>query len=191
MKVPYFLLCAAGMPLPRTGVATPGQRGQDAQAPLAALLAKPLDPDAAVRVALLNNPSLRANLADLAIAEADLVQAGRLPNPRLSFGRIRGGGETEIDRGVSFDLAALLTLLMRSGIERRRFEQAKLQAAMQAVALAADTRRAWYNAVAAAQASTFADQVRASAEAAAELATRMRAAGNWSQLDAARERAYY
>jgi outer membrane protein TolC len=134
---------------------------------------------------------LQAALAELAIAEADLVQAGRMPNPGLSFGRVRGGGETEIDRGLSFNLAALLTLPARSRIERRRFEQAKLQAAMQAVTLAADTRKAYYSAVAAAQASAFADTVRESAEAAAELGERMRAAGNWSQLDAARERAFY
>jgi outer membrane protein TolC len=144
-----------------------------------------------VRIALLNNQGLQASLSELAIAEADFVQAGRLPNPGLSFGRVRGGGEAEIDRSLTFDLAALLTLPARSRIEGRRFEQAKLQAAMQAVTLAADTRRAYYNAVAAAQASGFADKVRESAEAGAELAARMRATGNWSKLDAARERAFY
>jgi outer membrane protein TolC len=169
----------------------PLKRDQKAQAEVAALLTKPLDADAAVRIALLNNQGLQATLAELAIAEADFVQAGRLPNPGFSFGRVRGGGETEIDRGLSFDLAALLTLPARTRIERRRFEQAKLQAAMQAVRLATDTRKAYYSAVAAAQASLFAEKVRGSAEAGAELATRMRSAGNWSALDAARERAFY
>lgn len=212
MKLPTLLLCAAGAPLlvgcasfsedggvgdvarmtsARIDQPAPLKRGQDARAEVAALLSRPLGPDAAVRIALLDNPGLQADLADLSIAETDLVQAGRLPNPRLSFGRVRGGGETEIDRGLSFDLAALLTLPLRSRIEQRRFEQAKLQAALQVVTLATDTRKAWYTAVAAAQASNFSEQVRASAEAAAVLAERMRAAGNWSRLDAARERAYY
>ena len=212
MKLPTLLLCAAGAPLlvgcasfsqdggikdvarmtsERIAQPAPLKRGQDAHAEVAALLSKPLSLEAAVRIALLDNPGLQANLGELSIAEADLVQAGRLPNPRLSFGRVRGGGETEIDRGLSFDLAALLTLPVRGKIETRRFEQAKLQAALQAVTLAADTRKAWYTAVAAAQASSFSDQVRESAEAAAQLAARMRAAGNWSALDAARERAYY
>jgi outer membrane protein TolC len=212
MKIPSLLLYAAGVPLlvgcttfspdgglgdvarltqERIGQPAPLQRGQDAHADVAALLSKPLDADAAVRIALLNNAGLRATLAELAIAEADFVQAGRLPNPGFSFGRVRGGGETEIDRGLSFDLAALLTLPARTRIESRRFEQARLQAAMDAVKLAADTRKAYYTAVAAAQVSAFTDQVRSSAEAAAELAARMRAAGNWSELDAARERAYY
>jgi outer membrane protein TolC len=181
----------ARMTQERIAQPAPLKRDQDTKAEVTALLSKPLNADAAVRIALLNNQALQATLAELAIAEADFVQAGRLPNPGLSFGRVRGGGETEIDRGLSFNLAALLTLPARTGIERRRFEQAKLQAAMQAVTLAADTRKAYYSAVAAAQTATFADKVRGSAEAAAELGARMRAAGNWSALDAARERAYY
>jgi len=181
----------ARMTQERIAQPAPLKRDRDSRAEVTALLSKPLTADAAVRIALLNNQGLQASLAELAIAEADFVQAGRLPNPGFSFGRVRGGGETEIDRGLSFDLAALVTLPARTRIERRRFEQAKLQAAMQAVNLAADTRKAYYSAVAAAQASAFADKVRVSAEAAAELAARMRATGNWSTLDTARERAFY
>jgi outer membrane protein TolC len=181
----------ARMTQERIAQPAPLKRDQDARSEVAALLAKPISPDTAVRIALLNNQGLQATLAELAIAEADFVQAGRLPNPGFSFGRVRGGGETEIDRGLSFDLAALVTLPVRTDIERRRFEQAKLQAAMHAVKLATDTRKTYYTAVAAAQASAVADKVRGSAEAAAELGARMRAAGNWSALDAARERAFY
>ena len=181
----------ARMTQERIAQPAPLKRDQDTRAEVAALLSKPLTPDAAVRIALLNNQGLQAVFAELAINEADFVQAGRLPNPGFSFGRVRGGAETEIDRGLSFNLAALVTLPARTRIERRRFEQAKLQTAMQAVTLAADTRKAYYSAVAAAQASAVADKVRGSAEAAAELAARMRATGNWSTLDAARERAFY
>lgn len=155
------------------------------------LLAHPLTPDAAVEIALLNNRGLQASLAELGVAEADLVQAGRLRNPGFSFSRVRGGGATEIDRGVAFDLAGLLTIPIRTGIERGRFEQARLQAASDAVRLAADTRRAWVEAVAAAQSAAYAEQVEQSAEAGAELAQRMARVGNWSALDQAREQAFY
>ncbi|ALK97718.1 RND transporter [Massilia sp. WF1] len=181
----------ARMTQERIAQSAPLKRNQDARAEVSALLSKPLSADAAVRIALLNNQGLQASLAELAISEADFVQAGRLPNPGFSFGRVSGGGETEIDRGLFFNLAALVTLPARSRIESQRFEQAKLQAAMQAVSLATDTLKAYYSAVAAAQASAFADKVRGSAEAAAELAARMRSTGNWSALDAARERAFY
>ena len=161
-----------------------------AQAELAELLKQPLSADNAVRVALLNNRGLRASLAQLGIAEADLVQAGRMANPSIGFSRMSGGGETEIERSVMFDLVGLLTIPLRRDIESRRFEGAKLVAASDAVRLAADTRKAWFNAVAAAQSVRYAEQVREAAQASAELAARMAKVGNLSALDQAREQAF-
>lgn len=155
------------------------------------LLARPLTADAAMRIALLNNRGLQASLLDLGIAEADFVQAGRLRNPGLSFSRLRNGDDLEIDRSVMFDLAGLLTMPVRRGIEQRRFEQAKLQAAAQAVRLARETRKAYFNAVAAQQSASYMEQVAESADASAELARRMAKAGNWSKLEQAREEAFY
>jgi len=158
---------------------------------VSALLVQTLTPQTAVQIALLNSPALKASFAELGVSESEFVQAGRMRNPSLGFGRIRGGSETEIDRSVMFDIAGLLTLPARSRIEQRRFEQAKLRAAAQAVQLASDTRRAYFMAVAAAQSAAFADQVRGAAEASSELAAKMSKAGNWSKLDQARERAFY
>lgn len=155
------------------------------------LLGKPLTVESAVQIALLNNSALKVSFAELGVAEADFVQAGRLRNPGFSFGRVSGGGDSEIDRSVMFDIAGLLTLPMRTRIERGRFEQAKLQAAAQAVQLASDTRSAYFTAVAAAQSAAFAEQVRGAAEASSDLAERMTKVGNWSKLDQARERAFY
>ncbi|HTN67327.1 MAG TPA: TolC family protein [Burkholderiaceae bacterium] len=178
----------SGQPLLRQKSADDAQLIQEK---VAQLLATPLSADAAVRIALLNNRMLQASLAELGVAEADLVQAGRLRNPGFSFGRLRGGDEIEIDRSIMFDLVGLLTLPIRSGIEQRRFEQAKLQTAAQAVQLAADTRRAYFNAVAARQTVQYMEQVGNAAEAGAELADRMARVGNWSKLDQAREHLFY
>jgi len=155
------------------------------------MLAQPLTVDAAVKIALINNARLRVSLAELGVSEAQFVQAGRMRNPGFSFGKMRGGDEVEIERSVSFDVIGLLSLPTHSGIEKRRFEQAKLQAAGQAVQLANATRKAYFTAVAAAQSAAFAEQVRSSAEASADLAERMTKVGNWSKLDQARERAFY
>jgi outer membrane protein TolC len=162
-----------------------------AQADVRQLLAQALTPDSAVRLALINNRGLQAAFAELGIAEANLVRAGRLRNPGFSFGRLRGGEDIEIDRSIMFDIAGLLTLPMRSHIESGRFEQAKLQAASQAVQLAADTRKAYFNALAAQQSAHYAEQVADAAEASAELAQRMARVGNWSKLDQAREQAFH
>lgn len=158
---------------------------------LAGLLQQPIDANTAVQIALLNNRGLQASFAELGVAEADYVQAGRMRNPGFSFTHLRGGDSLEIDRSITFDLIGLLTLPLRVGIEQRRFEQAKLEAASAAVRLAADARRAFFDAVAARQASQYMEQVRVAAEASAELAARMAKVGNSSKLDLAREQAFY
>ncbi len=58
------------------------------QARVAELLAGPLSMDDAVQVALFNNRGLQAALADVGVAEAELVAVSRLPNPAFSFARL-------------------------------------------------------------------------------------------------------
>ncbi|AOK31219.1 MULTISPECIES: TolC family protein [Burkholderia] len=156
------------------------------------LLAKPLSMDDAVQIALLNNRGLQASYAELGLSEADLVQAGRLPNPGFTFSRTRAGnGDLSIGRAFSANVLSILTLPFAAHIEGRRFEQTKLETADAMLKLAAEARRAYINAVAAEQAANYANQVRDSADAGAELASRMRQAGNFSKLDYVREQAFY
>ncbi|MDB5796256.1 MAG: TolC family protein [Paucimonas sp.] len=162
-----------------------------AQTRVVEILIQPLTPDTAVELALLNNRSLQASLSELRIAKADLVQAGRMRNPGFSFGRVRTGTDLEIDRSIIFELGSLITMPLRQGIEQRRFERTQLAAAGNVVGLAADVRRAYFNAIAARQSAQYLSQVVDAAEAGAELGKRLASVGNWSKLDAARERAFY
>ena len=161
------------------------------QALIAHKLESTLTVDDAVQIALLNNRALQATYWSLGLAEADLVQAGRLQNPVLDFKRTREGGEVGIERTLTFNLLNVLTAPLASRLEARRYEATKLMVAGEALKVAADTRRAWVEAVAAAQSADYAKQIQDSAAASAELAERMRKAGNWSQLDLAREQAYH
>jgi outer membrane protein TolC len=158
---------------------------------VAELLAQPLAMDDAVQLALLNNRGLQAAYAELGIAEADVVQAGLPPNPGFSFARFSSGGEVEIERWVAYNLAALLTMPLRLEIEQRRFAQAQAAAANQVLTLAADTRKAWVQAVAAEEMLRYHRQVMQAAEASAELARRMAQVGNFNKLQQAREQAFY
>lgn len=155
------------------------------------LLATPLSADSAVQIALLNNRGLQAVYAELGISEANLVQAGQLRNPGLSYSRASGGGEVESERSITFDLLRLLTIPMALEIEGKYFEQAKLRVAGEMLGVAAETQRTYYMAVAAEQTALYMEQVKISAEAGAELARRMARAGNWSRLDQAREQVFY
>jgi outer membrane protein TolC len=173
------------------------QDGIDQQ--VASLLAQPLQADSAVQVALLNNRGLQARFAELGITEAEVVQASRLPNPGFSFGRSsrahgeKGGEgtEREIERGVHFNLARLLALPLIGPLEARRFAQAQSSVAQAVLALAADTRKAYYNAVASAETLRYMRQVKQSAQASSELARRMEQVGNFNKLQRAREQVFF
>ncbi|MGQ0750227.1 MAG: TolC family protein [Betaproteobacteria bacterium] len=162
-----------------------------ARATVTTLLAAPLTPDTAVQVALLNNRGLQATYADVGIAEAEVVQAGRLRNPGFSYARLRRGDEIEIERTFLFDVLGLITMPIRTELEKRRYELTKGRVAAEVLQVAADTRRAFYRAVAAQESAKYAGQVKEAAEASAELARRMAAAGNFSKLDQAREQVFY
>ena len=179
----------------RTGQSVALQRSpedaQTAQNRVAELLQVALTADAAVEVALLNNRGLQAKFGDLGIAESELVRAGRLKNPSLSFGRMSGGGGIEIERTVLFDILGLLTMPMAKEVGQQRFEQAQYQAAYDAVSLAADVRRAYFDAVAAQELAKFYEQVKETADVSNELAKRMLQAGNFNKLAQMREQAFY
>jgi len=76
-------------------------------------------------------------------------------------------------------------------IQRLNFEQTKQQVALRVLQHAFQTRQAYLNAVTANQQYDYSQQVKISAEAGFELAQRMVKAGNWNQLELARERGFY
>ena len=178
----------AGVPQTALPAMDPSARAT-AQQSIDGWLAQPLTQDAAVRIALLNNPGLQARLAALGVADAERVQAITLPNPHLTLGRFTNSQEREIERTLAFGLMDLITLPWRTQREAERLQIATLQAAQDVVQLAADTRRAWLRAVAAEQVAATHDRMVEAAEVGAELARRMAQVGNWSRLQQAREQA--
>ena len=94
-----------------------------------------------------------------------------------------------LSKPLSIDDAVQVALLNNRGLQASK--QTKLETADAMLKLAAEARRAYVNAVAAEQAANYADQIRDSADAGAQLASRMLEAGNFSKLDYAREQALY
>ncbi|MCK6405775.1 MAG: TolC family protein [Rhodocyclaceae bacterium] len=159
------------------------------------LLARTLAADDAVQIALFNNRGLRAAFFDLGISEAELVQAGRLPNPHFSMLRAskaeEGGREYKIEQALTFNIFALITMPLAVQVEQRRFEQTQRLAAIEVVRVATEAREAYYSAVAAEESVRFLRKVNTAAEAGAELARRMAKVGNFSKLRQMREQAFY
>jgi outer membrane protein TolC len=156
----------------------------------AQLLAQPLSADDAVRIAILNNGSLQGAFAELGIAEADVVESDRLPNPRFTVRRSSAQGLNDVEETVTVSVLALLTVPYVHGIEKRRFAAVQASCAAQIVQLAARTRQSYFAALAARDTARYRREVEEAAETGAELARRMRQAGNWNPLDEARESSF-
>jgi hypothetical protein len=126
----------ASVPVARPGAVT--------DAMVSELLKAPLTAEAAVRIALLNNPALQVSLAGAGVGLTDAVAAG---NP------------------------------------------ARRQAQQDVTLASAEARKAWIEAVAAAQSARILQDAKEATEAAGELARRMTQVGNISKLQQAREQA--
>lgn len=128
----------------RTGVDTswpgPGQRGDgnalwDARSDLVARQA--------VRLALMGNPSVRADLAAIAAARAEFAQAHLPTNP---VANVMAGWNVDsaggmLTAGVMQSLSSLWLLPARKRAARARLQQAVLETADNAIGLAADVEQ--------------------------------------------------
>jgi outer membrane protein TolC len=177
---------AADIQWPRTS-----QERSKVDAQVAALLEQPLSAEDAVQIALLNNHMLQGAFEELGISEADLVQAGRLPNPRFDLRRASGAGQYDVEETLTLSVLSLLTMPYARDIAKQRFAQTQHAVVLRVARLAQDTRSAYYAAVAAQQSRSFLQQVRSAAETGAALAQKMVAAGNWNRLDQAREQNFH
>ena len=164
---------------------------QSAANQLAVLLVQPLSVNDAVQIALINNAQLQANFYDLQIAEANVVQAGRVPNPIFSMLYAKNNGDFKIEQALTFNVLSLFTLPKASAIEKQRFNATQNKVVLQVLDTARQTRNAYYDALGALESVHYLSQVNDSAEATAEFAKRMQNAGNFSELDKAREQVFY
>lgn len=166
---------------------------QDAAARLTKeLTAKPLGVDDAVSLALVNNPRLRAQYARLGIAAADVYEAGRLSNPRLSASILfvdEPGLADKLDFGLSQSFTSLLLLPARSRFAEGEFERVKALVGADVLDLAAEVEAAWYGLAGAWQVADMREAVARAAAVSADLAQRFFDAGNINRRELALEKA--
>jgi outer membrane protein TolC len=176
------------------------QNRHDAQAVsgrVKSLLAKKtVDVETAVQVALLNNKGLQAAYADLGESSADAWQSTMLVNPTVGIG-LTGIGTPgleaykAIEGVIATNILALATQKRNVEIADGGFRKAQLNAALQTLQLAADTRRAWITAVASWETIAHLNQAQATADAASELAQKIGEAGSLTKSGQAREHVFY
>ena len=167
---------------------------QDIQARTATerALSQPLNCDAAVTLALVNNHRLQATFEDLGISQADFVQAGLLDNPVFNLS-IRFPNErpakTYLDIAAAENFLNIFLIPARKKIAAAQRDEAIARVTHEVLSLAGDTRVAFYNAQAAQQMVELRQSISDAANAGLDAATRLRQAGNTTELDYYSQRA--
>lgn len=158
-----------------------------------ALLAQELTVERAVQIALFNNRSLQATYEGLGVAQADVVQAGMLPNPSVGASLLFpvNGSFPHLGIGGEGDFLAILLIPAKTRLAEAEFERAKLEVGDAVLSLAAEVREAFYTLQAGGQALAVQRIIAEGAQAALELTDRQHTAQNISELDLANERAAY
>lgn len=128
----------------RAGAALPDRYDDGTIAPaVSELLQAPLTEDGAVKIAVLNNREVRATLAELGVASAELVQAGLLGNPVFTANAKFFDGGTEIELGLIASFFDVFFISARKRVAESELEVTKSRVARELVRLAYDVRRAF------------------------------------------------
>jgi hypothetical protein len=176
----------------RLGMAGTWHETADPRVPSAitALLDKPLDRDAMIRIALVTNRRLQAQYDGLGVAAGEVASATVLHPLEVDvehkFAVGDGASETELD--AIQDILGLLQLPQRRGIAKAGLAAARARAVAATLELVARVEGAYVDLVAAQQELELRQTAFDAASASAELAGRMHAAGNLPDLQLGRER---
>lgn len=163
---------------------TPEEQAQ-AHASVRNLLGHDLTPDISVRIAVLNNRSLRATFEELGVSEADLIQAGLLRNP-IFFADARFPNQTphaaDVELSLVGDILDDILIPVRRKVARVQLDAAEDRVAQAVLDLAADVKTAAYILESRQELRSHLATLVQANDAAVELARRQFAAGNINQL---------
>lgn len=150
------------------------------------LLQQPLVIDAAVQIALLNNPDIQAIFEEIGIAQADLVEAGLFQNPIFDvYIRFPDHRSLHLNTALSVTQSFLDVFLipLRKKIAAVELEQAYLRVSNAALNLSFDVKETFYNIQAEQAKQNVLAYMAQATEATHQLAAAQRQQGNINDLE--------
>jgi cobalt-zinc-cadmium efflux system outer membrane protein len=150
------------------------------------LLEKPLTEAMAVRIALLNNRDLRADLRELGISRGRLMQAGLLANPKFEV-ELLPERESNYELRVEYDVSSLILAPLSARAAGAELEAHRYQVAGKVVELGYEARSAFYALAAAEQRLQYAQRTLDALTVGRDAALALLAAGNVPALEASRQ----
>lgn len=160
-----------------------------AAAAVRALLARPLDENAAVALALVRSGDVRAAYEDVGVARAEFVQAGLLRNPVLSGNSKRFDSGTEIEGALVLPVVDAFLRPLRRRVAESGLAAERARAVRAVVGVVFDVRRSYAKVRHAEGVLRVAADALGVAESSQRLMKRLHDAGNVTGLAAAREAA--
>ncbi|HEY6878472.1 MAG TPA: TolC family protein [Polyangiales bacterium] len=151
-----------------------------------AVLKEPLTIERAVRVALLNNRDLRAELRELGVSRGHLMQAGLIANPSFEV-ELLPERDSNVELRAEYDLSSLLLAPLASRVASAELEAERYQVAGSVVELGYRVRIAWFELAAAEQRLAFAQRTLDALTAGRDAAVALLSAGNIPPLEASRQ----
>ena len=161
---------------------------------VAALIQEPLTTETAVQIGVLNNRGLQAELEEISIAQADLVQAGLVSNPSFGLGILFAHSSEHVDKqefSLTQNLLDFVLLSPRKKIAVNELERTKFRVATKLLDFIAQVKRAFYSLQSSVQLANRLKLILEINEAGADLAQKQFEAGTLNELDLANQQALY
>ena len=179
----------------RTDYSDPRGRSNEAiERDVSDLLQRELTLDNAMRIALINNPQLRAELAGLGIARGQLVQANMIPTVEYELAVMFPQGTDHPNKwelSAGLDLTQLILRGPRTDSAQAELDAARIRAAGAALDLVYRVRLAYYDVQASEQQLELYRTAMQAFGASYDAARELRRAGNTIELDVATEQTAY
>ena len=165
---------------------------REASIRIEALLADPLTPEIAARIAIANNPRVAMAFGELGVARADFLEGALPVNPMIHAARlVPKAPEADILKyGFGFDLMSLITLPARRRAAQGYWEGAKARVVGETLMVAGTARLAMIDYIGANQNLDLMRQANDASQASLAAAEAIFAAGNSAPIDVDRERLF-
>jgi outer membrane protein, heavy metal efflux system len=166
----------------------------DYQKDIENLLSVPLSEDAAVAIAFLNSPVIKAQLASIGISEADMREAAILHNPTLLY-KTRTSNEEGAKRNneieIKQDVFDVLFWPLRKKIAGTNFKASQYETAHQMTDFIKEVRLSYLEWLTAMHKQALAEDHFKAEEASLEISRRQKEAGNINTLKMAEAQAMF
>lgn len=161
----------------------------DVETSVASLLKRPLTAESAAQIALLNSRRVRAELEELNLSQADLLEASLPSNPSLasSVRWPHEGSGRSVELGLTADILNLLLLPLRKSLALREYEAAKKRVSHELLEVIYETKEAFYELQGELQIMKRIQTTAQVNEVSSDIAKRLRDAGNITALEMLQE----